>query len=310
MCQFYSIVQGATKTLPQFVIRFQNLQKQLTRSPTPEELTETFLTALRETLPMTLAVVDLTGKGIEDIIRRFLLLDSAQSMSMNIRQRVLQTEEDTRFHQAIQCSTCVNLNHSSLECTLRCHCPIYHSRAHTLELCEYNLLNRNRTPVRHIEPQPTPTQSKDRLRYLDNDRPRYNDQSRYTEYRDWEMITAVKMTIGTTTTINMEITIAEMIIIGMETTTIETQSTIGTRTTEGMTQTRVVDMTTGAPPTIGAAKQSHDNTTTDPNTFGNGRNGRTTIEGDHPTTIVVTIAADRETRAKTSHGPRRKMNGS
>ena len=161
MSQFYSIAKEATETVAQFVIRFQNLQKQLTRSPTPEELTETFLTALRETLPMTLAVVDLTGKGIEDIIRRFLLLDSAQSMSMNIRQRVLQTEEDTRFHQAIQCSTCVNLNHSSLECTLRCHCPIYHSRAHTLELCEYNLLNRNTGPVRQIEPQPTCTQLND-----------------------------------------------------------------------------------------------------------------------------------------------------
>ena len=48
MCQFYSIVQGATKTLPQFVIRFQNLRKQLTRSPTPEELTELFLTGLWE----------------------------------------------------------------------------------------------------------------------------------------------------------------------------------------------------------------------------------------------------------------------
>ena len=123
-------------------------------------------------------------------------------------------------------------------------------------------------------------------------------------------ITVATTTIVATKITDVETTIIEMTTIGEETTTFGMRTTIGTRTTEGMTQTRVVDMTTGAPPTIGAAKQSHDNTTTDPNTFGNGRNGRTTIEGDHPTTIVVTIAADRETRAKTSHGPRRKMNGS
>ena len=36
-------------------------------------------------------------------------------------------------------------------------CLICHSQAHTLELCEYNLLNRNATSVRQIEPRATQT---------------------------------------------------------------------------------------------------------------------------------------------------------
>ena len=61
MSQFYAIVQEANETVPQFAIRFQNLRKELTRSPTPEELTEIFLTGLHEPLRRTLQVVDLSG---------------------------------------------------------------------------------------------------------------------------------------------------------------------------------------------------------------------------------------------------------
>ena len=61
MSQFYAIIQEVNKTVPQLVIRFQNLRKQLTRSPTPKELTEIFLTGLREPLRTTLQVVDLSG---------------------------------------------------------------------------------------------------------------------------------------------------------------------------------------------------------------------------------------------------------
>ena len=82
MSQFYMITKEATETVPQFIIRFQNLRKQLTCSPTPEELTKTFLTVLREPVYTTLAVVDLTRKPIEDVISRVLRLDNAQSMSM------------------------------------------------------------------------------------------------------------------------------------------------------------------------------------------------------------------------------------
>ena len=143
MSQFYAIIQEANEIVPQFVIRFQNLRKQLTRSPTPEELTEIFLTGLREPMRTTLQIMDLSGQPIEEVIRRVLRLDSAQSMSMASLQEALPTTEETRFKQAIQCTTCLNPGHSALECTLRMHCPICHSRAHTLELCEYNLLNRN-----------------------------------------------------------------------------------------------------------------------------------------------------------------------
>ena len=59
MSQFYEILQEANETIPQFVIRFQNLQKQLTRSLTTEELTEIFLTELREPLRTTLQIMDL-----------------------------------------------------------------------------------------------------------------------------------------------------------------------------------------------------------------------------------------------------------
>ena len=71
-----------------------------------DELTETFLTAFREPLCKTLGVVDLTGKPIEDTISQVLWLDSAQSMSMTTQQRALHIKEETRFRQAVQCTTC------------------------------------------------------------------------------------------------------------------------------------------------------------------------------------------------------------
>ena len=95
-----------------------------------------------------LGFVDLTGKPIEDVISRVLRLDSAQSMSMTSLQCALLDEEETSFRKAVQCTTCPNPRHSSLECTLRTlpHLP--------LELYEYNLLNWNTVPVWQIEPQP------------------------------------------------------------------------------------------------------------------------------------------------------------
>ena len=87
MSQFYAITHEATERVPQFIIYFQNLRKQpqfvirfqilkkqLTRSPTPEEFTETFLISIWEPLRTTLAVVDLIGKPIEDVISRVLRL--------------------------------------------------------------------------------------------------------------------------------------------------------------------------------------------------------------------------------------------
>ena len=77
----------------------------------------------------------------------------------------------------VQCTTCLNPGHSLLECTLWNHCPICHSRPHTLELCEYNLLNRNTTPVRQIKPQSARAKTSNRQTYRESDRPRSHDQS-------------------------------------------------------------------------------------------------------------------------------------
>ena len=73
-----------------------------------------------------------------------------------------------------------------MECTLRTHCPIYHSYAHTLELRGYNLLNWIPTPLRQIELQPTRALTSGMSTYRDNDRPHSNDRDRYTEDREWE----------------------------------------------------------------------------------------------------------------------------
>ena len=102
MSKFYSIALKVTKVVPQLVIRFQNLSKQLTHSPTLEELIEVFLTGLREPLRTTLVVVDLTGNRIEGVISRVLRLDSAQSMSITSPQNTLLNTEETRFRQAVQ----------------------------------------------------------------------------------------------------------------------------------------------------------------------------------------------------------------
>ena len=40
-----------------------------------------------------------------------------------------------------------------IECTLRTHCPIYHSKVHMIVQCEYNLLNKVAALVRQIRPQ-------------------------------------------------------------------------------------------------------------------------------------------------------------
>ena len=46
-----------------------------------------------------------------------------------------------------------------MECPSRPHCPICHSRNHTIEQCEYNILNCNTaTTVHQIEPHPNPAQ--------------------------------------------------------------------------------------------------------------------------------------------------------
>ena len=62
MSQFYVAYQEAHETVAQFIIRFQNLRRQLTQ-PLLEE--DTFLSALREKIRTTLAVFDFKDHSLE-----------------------------------------------------------------------------------------------------------------------------------------------------------------------------------------------------------------------------------------------------
>ena len=64
-----------------------------------------------------------------------------------------------------------------MECNLRMHCTICHSKTHSVDLqCGYNLLNKTTTPVREIHPENT---------YQDNRHGQgnrsYDDRSRYED---------------------------------------------------------------------------------------------------------------------------------
>ena len=83
-------------------------------------------------------------------------------------------QEDNRFQQALQCTACSGSGHLALECPHRPHCPICQSRAHTIEQCEYNMLNRTMTaPVRQIELRNTYSRQDERqsYRHRANERP-------------------------------------------------------------------------------------------------------------------------------------------
>ena len=72
---------------------------------------------------------------------------------MSALNRTLPTMEELQFRQAVQCTTCLNTGHSAIECSLRTHCTICHSKLHSVEQCEYNLLNKTTAPVRRIFPE-------------------------------------------------------------------------------------------------------------------------------------------------------------
>ena len=67
---------------------------------------------------------------------------------------------------------------------------ICHSRGHTTDLCEYNLVNRQMAPVRHIDPRPGQEPEEERFRregrYGLKRRDRYNERRRddYEHNRD------------------------------------------------------------------------------------------------------------------------------
>ena len=79
MGQFYAAYQESHESIPQFIIRFQNLRKKLTRPPSEKDLKETFLTTLQEPLRSTLAVLDFKVDTLEQVIDRVLNMDKAQN---------------------------------------------------------------------------------------------------------------------------------------------------------------------------------------------------------------------------------------
>ena len=95
--------------------------RQLAHPALEEELKETFLTTLREPLRTTFAVVNFKDTTIEQVIDWVQVMDSAQTsnrLSMASLQRALPKEEDLRFWQGVQCTTCLNPGHSTVECTI------------------------------------------------------------------------------------------------------------------------------------------------------------------------------------------------
>ena len=154
IAQFYALYQEKNETVSQFVIRFQNLQLQISRPIPDNELKEVFLEAVKEPLRTTLKVFDFRNQTIEQVIDKAIEMGrppiNVQSMDMSALQRTLPTMEELQFRQAVQCTTCLNTGHSAIECTLRTHCTICHSKLHSVEQCEYNLLNKTTTPVRQI----------------------------------------------------------------------------------------------------------------------------------------------------------------
>ena len=100
MNHFYVISQEAHETVPQFIIRLQNLRRQLARQPPDDDVKEAFLSALREPLRTTLAVFDFKEQSLEQVVDKMLLMDKTQTcnnMSMMSLRKSLPTTEELRF---------------------------------------------------------------------------------------------------------------------------------------------------------------------------------------------------------------------
>ena len=81
-------------------------------------------------------MLDFKEQSLEQVIDKSLLMDKTQTghnMSMMALLKSLPMTEEFRFRQAMQCTTCLNPGHSTVECTLRTHYPICDSKAHTID---------------------------------------------------------------------------------------------------------------------------------------------------------------------------------
>ena len=106
--------------------------------------------------PIRVALNNNTVKGetTDMLIERALQLEldeQEEAFSMSTLRQALPQDEEGHFRQAIQCTICLNAGHSAVECNIRIYCPICHSKAHTVEQCEYNMLNQHTAVVRKVE---------------------------------------------------------------------------------------------------------------------------------------------------------------
>ena len=179
--QFYTIKQLPSESIADFSLRFQNLRRKLDRVPTEDEARETFLAALRRSIRTALNSNSVKGETTDSVIERALQLEleeEEEAFSMSTLRQALPQDEERQFRQAIQCTVCLNTGHSAVDCNMRSHCPICHSKAHTVEQCEYNMLNRHTAAVRKVEPHRLPRRN-DQVRLPE--RPKYPERSRHED---------------------------------------------------------------------------------------------------------------------------------
>ena len=93
---------------------------------------------------------------------------------MSTLRQALPQDEERHFRQAIQCTICLNSGNSAMDCNMRIYCPICHSKAHMVEQCEYNMLNRHTPVVRSVETQRPPRRNDQRRQ---PERPKYTDRN-------------------------------------------------------------------------------------------------------------------------------------
>ena len=88
--QFYTTHQEEQETVPQFIIRFQTLQNQLTRAPPEDEAKVVFLAVLQEPFRTMCVVLDIQTSTMDQVIDRVLEMDKQRSwMLMGALQQAL-----------------------------------------------------------------------------------------------------------------------------------------------------------------------------------------------------------------------------
>ena len=102
---------------------------------------------------------------------------------MSALHHTLPTLEELQFRQAVQCTICLNIGNSTIECSLRTHCAINHSKAHFVEQCEYNLSNKATPSMRQIHPEDFYQDSRNRFTNRSQEHDRY-DNRYYSNRRD------------------------------------------------------------------------------------------------------------------------------